>query len=138
MPLYAQEPQQVVVSMISLRQSSEPPQILVEAAGSVSGAEVRRELAPLRDFLKTLEPGFTVMAVYPDLVMLKNDAVESLFYFIARIFDAEPGRFLMVDGGRSPYPGLRAFIEQLGTDGQVIFTETVEEARAIMREDTSS
>jgi len=128
----ASESSELVSPMISFRQSQTAPHIVVEAEGTISGADVRRELAPLRDVLKSIEPGFTVMALYPDLVMLQSDAIGALFYYIARVFDAEPGLFLMVDGGRSPHPGLRAFVEQLGVEGQVRFAETIEDARRII------
>jgi hypothetical protein len=118
--------------MITYRQSAEPPHILVEASGSISGAEVRRALDPMRERLDTIEPGFVIMALYPDLVMFKSDAVETLFYYIARVFESEPGLFIMVDGNQSPHPGLRAFVEQLGESGQVEFVETTDDAQALI------
>jgi len=124
--------------MISYRHSTTAPHILVRASGSVSGAEVRQELAPLREHLESMEPGFTVLAVYPELVMLKPDAVGALFYYIARLFDAEPKHFIMVDGGQSPHPGLRAFVQQLGVEGQLQFIETLEKAEAFIRASEAS
>ncbi|PEN13130.1 hypothetical protein CRI94_10800 [Longibacter salinarum] len=118
--------------MISLRHSKTSPEIVVEAEGSVSGADVRRELAPMRDLLEDIEPGFVLMTVYPNLVMLQPDAIGALFYYVARVFDANPGLFILVDGGRSPHPGLRSFVQQLGIKGQVEFAATVEEAELII------
>jgi len=118
--------------MITYRQSNEPPHLVVEASGSISGAEVRRALNPVRERLDEIEPGFVMMALYPDLVMFKSDAVEALFYYIARVFDAEPGLFIMVDGNQSPHPGLRAFVEQLGESDQVQFVETADDAQALI------
>jgi hypothetical protein len=64
--------------------------------------------------------------------MFKSDAVETLFYYIARVFESEPGLFIMVDGNQSPHPGLRAFVEQLGESGQVEFVETTDDAQALI------
>lgn len=118
--------------MITYRESHEPPHLIVEASGSISGAEVRRALDPMRERLDTINPGFVMMALYPNLVMFKSDAVESLFYYIARVFDADPGLFIMVDGNQSPHPGLRAFVEQLGESDQVQFVETRGDAQAMV------
>lgn len=118
--------------MITYRQSNEPPHLVVEASGSISGAEVRRALNPMRERLNTIEPGFVIMALYPNLVMFKSDAVEALFYYIARVFDSEPGLFIMVDGNQSPHPGLRTFVEQLGESGQVEFVKTKDDAQALI------
>lgn len=118
--------------MITYRESSKPPHIIVKASGSISGAEVRRALRPMRERLNTIEPGFVMMALYPNLVMFKSDAVESLFYYIARVFESDPGLFIMVDGNRSPHPGLRAFVEQLGQSDQVQFVETRDDAQPLI------
>lgn len=120
--------------MITYHPSDIPPQIVVEAEGSLSGPEVRRVLAPMHDQLRELQPGFVIIALYPDLVMLKGDAIEALFYYIARVFDADPGLFVMVDGNHSPHPGLRAFVEQLSEENQVQFVATREEGEALIDE----
>ena len=73
-----------------------------------------------------------MMALYPNLVMFKSDAVESLFYYIARVFEADPGLFIMVDGNQSPHPGLRTFVEQLGESDQVQFAETRDDAQSLI------
>lgn len=119
--------------MIRYRASDTPPHIIVEAEGKVSGSEVRRELSTLRRDVEALEPGFVVLAVYPDLVLLKAGAVGPLFYYIARIFDNDPGLFLLVDGGQSPHPGLRSFVTTLGLHDQVRFAATRDEADAIIQ-----
>jgi len=120
--------------MITYHPSDTPPHIVVEAEGFLSGPEVRRVLAPMKDHLRALEPGFVIMALYPDLVMLKGEAIETLFYYIARVFDADPGLFVMVDGNHSPHPGLRAFVEQLGEENQVQFVAAREEGEALIDE----
>lgn len=120
--------------MIRYRASDTPPHITVEARGEVSGAEVRRELSNLRRDLEALEPGFVVLALYPELILLKAGAVGPLFYYIARVFDNDPGLFVMVDGGQSPHPGLRSFVTTLGLTDQVRFAATRDEADAIIRD----
>jgi hypothetical protein len=114
--------------MVRYRTQSRAPHLLIELSGEVSGEEVRRELADLPDALASLPPDFVALAEYPAVILFKANAVGPLFYFVTHIFDAEPGLFVFVDGGQSPHPGLRAFVEQIGLDDQVAFVRTREEA----------
>ena len=116
--------------MIRYCTQDEAPHLLFELEEAVSESEVRRGLAGLLDDLQTLPNDFVMLAVYPEMTFFEADAVGPLFYYVARIFDAAPGFCVFVDGGRSPHPGLRAFIEQIGLDDQVAFVPTREEADA--------
>lgn len=116
--------------MVRYRTQSEAPHLVIELDDTVSGEEVRRELADLPDTLSTLPDGFVMTAAYPDLTLLKFDAVGALFYFVAHIFDADPGLCVFVDGGQPHHPGLRAFIKKVGLDDQVAFVPTREDAEA--------
>jgi len=116
--------------MIRYRTQSEAPHLVIELGDTVSRPEVRRELGELSEDLRVLPDAFVMMAVYPDLALLKFDAVGALFYFVAQIFDADPGLCVFVDGGRTHHPGLRTFIEQVGLDDQVVFVPTNEAADA--------
>jgi hypothetical protein len=114
--------------MIRYRTQSRAPHLLVELDGTVAGDQVRRAFRDLPDALSRLPAQFVMLASYPDLLLLESDAVGPLFYFVTHIFDADPGLCVFVDGGRSPHPGLRAFIERIGLDDQVHFVETPAEA----------
>lgn len=100
------------------------PQLVIELDGRVSGSEVRRGLADLPETLAALPSHFVALIVYPDVILFEAEAVGPLFYFVAHLFDADPGLCVFVDGGRSPHPGLRAFIEQIGLTDQVAFVPT--------------
>lgn len=114
--------------MIRYRTQERAPHLLIELEGTISGQEVRQGLADLPDVLAALPPNFVVLAVYSEVVLFQANAIGALFYFVAHIFDADPGLCVFVDGGKSPYPGLRAFIEKIGIDDQVAFVRTQAEA----------
>lgn len=116
--------------MIRYSTQDEAPHLLFEGEEAVSETEVRHGLDGLLDDLQSLPNDFVMLAIYPEMTYLEADAVGPLFYHVARIFDADPGLCVFVDGGRSPHPGLRAFIEQIGLDDQVAFVRTREEADA--------
>jgi len=100
------------------------PHFVVEFSGRVSGTDVRRAFADLPDTLAALPPDFVALLVYPDLILLEPEAVPPLFYFVTYLFDADPGLCVFVDGGKSPHPGLRAFIERVSLAGQAAFVPT--------------
>jgi hypothetical protein len=114
--------------MIRYRTQSRAPHLFIELEGTVDGEQVRHAFRDLPDALSRLPAQFVMLASYPDLLLLEADAVGPLFYFVTHIFDADPGLCVFVDGGRSPHPGLRAFIERIGLDDQVHFVETPAEA----------
>lgn len=114
--------------MIRFRTQPHAPHLLIELEGKVSGGEVRAELADLPEVLKSFPDRFVVMAAYPEVVLFKANAVGPLFYYITHIFDANPALCIFVDGGRSPHPGLRTFIQRIGLQEQVTFVSTREEA----------
>jgi len=114
--------------MIRYRTQPDVPHLVIELDDTVSGEAARRELADLPEALQTLPDGFVMTAVYPDLTLLRFDAVGALFYFVAHVFDADPGLCVFVDGGQPHHPGLRAFIKKVGLDEQVAFVPTREEA----------
>jgi hypothetical protein len=124
--------------MIRYRTQPDAPHLVIELDDTVSGEEVRRKLADLPEALQTLPDGFVMMAVYPDLTLLQFDAVGALFYFVAQIFDADPGLCVFVDGGQPHHPGLRAFIKKVGLDDQVAFVPTREEADTRIRQHVQS
>lgn len=114
--------------MIRYRTQERAPHLVFELGGKVAGKDVRRELADLPDVLASLPKNFVMLAVYPEVILFEADAIGPLFYFITHIFDVDPGLCVFVDGGKSPHPGLRAFIEKIGLDDQVAFVPTEEEA----------
>ena len=114
--------------MIRYRTQPDVPHLVIELDDTVSGEAARRELADLPEALQTLPDGFVMTAVYPDLTLLRFDAVGALFYFVAHVFDADPGLCVFVDGGQPHHPGLRTFIKKVGLDEQVAFVPTREEA----------
>ena len=114
--------------MIRYRTQPDAPHLVIELDDTVSGDDVRRELADLPEVLEALPDDFVMTAVYPDLTLLRFDAVGALFYYVAHIFDADPGLCVFVDGGQPHHPGLRAFIKKVGLDDQVAFVPTREEA----------
>lgn len=119
--------------MIRLYTQSHAPHLVIELAGRVSGGEVRTELADLPEVLGALPDRFVVLASYPEVVLFKANAIGPLFYFVTHIFDADPGLCVFVDGGTSPHPDLRAFIQRIGLDKQITFVPTQTEADARIR-----
>jgi hypothetical protein len=124
--------------MIRYRTQSDAPHLVIELDDTVSGEEVRRELADLPGTLQTLPDGFVMTAIYPDLTLLRFDAVGALFYYVAHIFDAAPGLCVFMDGGQPHHPGLRAFIKKVGLDDQVAFVPTPEEANSHIQQHVQS
>jgi hypothetical protein len=124
--------------MIRYRTQDDAPHLLIELDETVSGSEVRRELADLPDDLQALPLHFVALVVYPDVTLFKANAVGPLFYYVAHLFDADPGLCVFVDGGRSPHPGLRTFIDQIGLDDPVAFVRTQAEADAHIQQHVPS
>ena len=110
-----------------------PPHLRIELDGRVAGPDVRRAFADLPAALEALPPGFVAQVVYPDVLLFEADAVGPLFYYVTHLFDAEPALCVFVDGGSSPHPGLRAFVERLGLTDQVCFVPTREAADEQLR-----
>lgn len=115
--------------MIRYSTHRDAPHLVIELEGTISGEAVKGELGSLPEDLATLPDDFVMLALYPDAGLVEPEALRPLFYLVARIFEAEPKLCVFVDGGHSPHPGLRAFINQVGLDGQVAFVRTKEEAQ---------
>jgi len=120
--------------MIRLRIADEAPHIYVRGSGTLTEAEIRKELAALPDYLDAAPPGFVLLAEYPDLLLIEPDAVGPLFYYIARIFEAQPGLAVFTTGGKERHPGLRAFMSQIDTHGSLRVVHTRAEADRIIDE----
>jgi len=118
--------------MLRYTSSSTPPHVHVEASGRVTAPEVRDALSPLPDDLDAMPDGFVVLAEYPKLILIEEGAVGPLYYYVARLFDAEPRLALFVTGGEQKHPGLRQFIETLSRDHQIQIVDTIAEARRII------
>jgi len=114
--------------MIRYDTHADPPHLRVDLDGRVTGPDVRRTLSDLPTALAALPPDFVARIAYPDVLLFEGDAVGPLFYYVAHLFDADPALCVFVDGGASPHPGLRAFVEQLGLTDQVCFVPTREAA----------
>ena len=114
--------------MIRYDTRSAAPHLVVELKGTVSEEEVQRELAQLPGDLASFPDAFVALVLYSEVGLYEADAVGPLFGFFARLFDAGPGLCVFVDGGQSPHPGLRTFIEKVGLEDQVVFVRTRNEA----------
>lgn len=114
--------------MIQYHLQSTAPHLRVDLVGTVSEDDVARALGPLPDDLPSLPEAFVGLIVYPKLRLIEEDAVGPLFYAVTHLFHARPALCVLVDGGHSPHPGLRSYIERLARDGQVVFVETEAEA----------
>lgn len=119
--------------MVRFHTQRRAPHLVIELSGQVSGPKVRSELQDLPDTLSSLPPQFVALALYPNLTVLDADAVGPLFYFVAHLFDADPGLCVFVDGGRAHHPGLREFINQVGLKDQTVFAPTEEAGQAHIR-----
>jgi hypothetical protein len=119
--------------MIQYDTHADSPHLRVDLNGRVTGSDVRRTLADLPAALAALPSGFVAQVAYPKVVFFEADAVGPLFYYVTHLFDADPAFCVFVDGGASPHPGLRAFIEQLGLTDQVCFVPTREAAAERIR-----
>ena len=119
--------------MARYRTQERAPHLLIELEGRVSGNAVREAFADLPDTLAALPSDFVVRVDYPDVILFEAEAIGPLFYFVTHLFDADPALCVFVDGGRSPHPGLRTFIEQIGLTDQVSFVPTQEAAEERIR-----
>jgi len=120
---------------------TDPPHRRIDLEGRASGPEVRRTFdlpAPPASLPVSLPAGFVARIAYPDVLLFEADAVGPLFYYVTPLFDANPALFVFVDGGSSPHPGLRAFVEQLGLTDQVCFVSTREAADERIRASTTA
>ena len=117
-------------SVVMIRYSTHPdaPHLVVELEGTISGATVKKELRTLPDDLASMPDQFVMLALYPDAGLVEAEALRPLFYLVAQVFEADPHLCVFVDGGHSPHPGLRSFINQIGLDGQVAFVRTKADA----------
>ena len=120
--------------MIRLRTAEEAPHIHVRGSGTLTEAEVREELGALPGHLDAAPPGFVLLAEYPDLLLIEPEAVGPLFYYIARVFEAQPGLAVFVTGGKERHPGLRAFMGQIDTHESLRVVHTRAEADQIIDE----
>ncbi len=119
--------------MIYLRTQQPAPHLVIELENTVSGPDVRQELASLPTLLSALPDRFVARIVYSELLLFEAEAVGPLFYYVTHLFDADPGLCVFVDGGRSPHPGLRSFIRRIGLTDQLVFVPTRSEADAQIR-----
>jgi hypothetical protein len=60
--------------MVRYTTQPDPPHLLFELDGTVSGGEVRRELAGLPEDLSELPDAFVMLAVYPNVTFFEADA----------------------------------------------------------------
>lgn len=121
------------LAMIRLRTQQRAPHLVVELTDTVSDHDVRQELTTLPELLSTLPNRFVALIVYSEVLLFEAEAVGPLFYYVTHLFDADPGLCVFADGGRSPHPGLRSFIRQIGLEEQVTFVRTRDEADAHIR-----
>lgn len=119
--------------MIRYRVTSTVPEVVVHASGVVTADSLRHAFGTFPDDLRALDPGFVLVVHHPALVMFETEAMGLLFTLIARVFDAEPGLVVFVDGGRTLNAGLRSFIERLDTEGRARFVPTKGEADRLVR-----
>jgi hypothetical protein len=124
--------------MIQYHLQSTAPHLRVDLAGTVSGDEVARELAPLPNDLATVPEGFMALIVYPDLHLIEEEAVGFLYNAVTYLLHARPARCVFVNGGYHPHPGLRKYIEQLARDGQVVFVATEADAKQHIEQHSAS
>jgi len=120
-------------SMVRFRTQQRAPHLSIELEGTVSGNDVRTAFANLPQVLRSLPDDFVALIEYPDVAYFKADAVGPLFYYVTHLFEADPGLCVFVDGGRSPHPGLRAFIKEIGLENQTVFVPTRNEADKHLR-----
>lgn len=124
--------------MIQYHIQSTAPHLRVELAGTLSEEDVARELGPLPDDLATVPENFVGLIVYPELRHIEEPAVGPMFYAATHLLHARPSFCVFVNGGHSPHPGLREYIERLCRNGQVVFVETEADAeRHIAQHQTS-
>lgn len=121
------------LAMIRLRTQQRAPHLVIELNDTVSGHDVRQELTNLPELLSTLPARFVALIVYSEVHFFEAETVGPLFYYVTHLFDADPGLCVFVDGGRSPHPGLRSFIHQIGLKDQSVFVPTRNEADTQIR-----
>jgi hypothetical protein len=124
--------------MIRYDTHTDPPHLRIDLDGRIAGPDVRRTFADLPADLAALPSGFVARIAYPDVLFFEADAVGPLFYYVTHLFNADPALCVFVDGGSSPHPGLRAFVEQLGLTDQVCFVPTREAADERIRASTTA
>lgn len=124
--------------MVRYRTQERAPHLIIDLKGRVSGSAVRRAFADLPETLSSLPAGFVVRIAYPDVILFEAEAIGPLFYFVTHLFDANPGLCVFLNGGASPHPGLRSFVEQIGLTDQVCFVPTREAADERIRAFTSA
>ena len=124
-------------SFAHVRTQESPPHLIVELDGRITGSTIRHAFNTFPALLAALPSRFVTLATYPDVTLFAPDAVGQLFSIVARLFDAEPGLCVFVDGGKSPHPGLRDFITRVGTESRLLFVPTIADALDHIRADGS-
>jgi hypothetical protein len=115
-------------SVIHFHTSEEAPHLVIEMSGPMTRDAVCLGFDRFLTVLGSLPPQFVMLATYPDVPRIDPDAVGPLFSVVVRLFDADPGLCVFVNGGKSLHPGLRHFITRVGGESQVAFVPTVAEA----------
>jgi hypothetical protein len=115
-------------SVIHFHTADEAPHLVIEMSGPMTRDAVCLGFDRFLTVLGSLPPQFVMLATYPDVARIDPDAVGPLFSVVVRLFDADPGLCVFVDGGKSLHPGLRDFIIRVGGESQVAFVPTVAEA----------
>ena len=115
-------------SVIHFHTADEAPHLVIEMSGPMTRDAVCLGFDRFLTVLASLPPQFVMLATYPDVARIDPDAVGPLFSVVVRLFDADPGLCVFVDGGKSLHPGLRDFIIRVGGESQVAFVPTVAEA----------
>lgn len=118
--------------MVSYTLGEDAPHLRIDLEGRVDGDSVCDGLRSLPDDINAVTAPFIATAVYPDVVYFTPDALAPLYYYAAVVGDAEPDLFILVNGGRSPAPELRAFIRRILPGGYVRIANTPSQAGRII------
>lgn len=120
--------------MVAYRTQKTAPHLYVRAEGTVTLDEVERDLAGLDEALQKLPRGYALMMEYTELRTIAVEAVDRFYYYAAQAFEAEPGLFIMVSGGRTVHPGLREFVLRLDTENVVHIVDDRAEADRLIQQ----
>lgn len=110
--------------MIRYHTHDRAPHLTLELHGIISEEDLRSTLADLPTTLASLPADFVLLTTYADVLRFRAHAIGQLFYYVARIFDADPQLCVFVNGKSAVYPGLRLFIEKIGRPNQVAFVSS--------------
>ncbi len=106
--------------MVRFEQRGEPPQLVVEMAGTITFADLEETAVDFEEALQRMPPGFVLLNDITRATEMEPGAVGTMAYLTRKTFEAQPRLVLFVESAVIS-PPLRQQMERLDEAGVLRF-----------------